>query len=135
MVRFLLQPHDDPSLLVPASDLWKGGGSELARLTGGKADLREFLLLSFAQAGRLCPPVEASLKRGIPDGFETDATGAVDFLTKFAAGLEQAGFGVLLPSWWTAKGTKTRISARAKVRASKMQGGSGLSLDELVKFD
>jgi SNF2 family DNA or RNA helicase len=135
MVRFLLQPHGDPSLLVPASDLWNGGGSELARLTGGKADLREFLLLSFAQAGRLCPPVEASLKRGIPEGFETDATGAVDFLTKYAAGLEQAGFGVLLPSWWTAKGTRTRISARAKVRASKMQGGSGLTLDELVKFD
>ncbi|GEO40361.1 ATP-dependent helicase [Skermanella aerolata] len=135
MVRFLLQPHDDPSLLVPAADLCDGGGSELARLTGGKADLKEFLLLSFAQASRLCPPVEASLKRGIPEGFETDATGAVDFLTKYAAGLEQAGFGVLLPSWWTAKGTKTRISARAKVRASKMQGGSGLSLDELVKFD
>jgi SNF2 family DNA or RNA helicase len=135
MVRYLLQPHDDPSLLVPASDLWKGGGSELARLTGGKADLREFLLLSFAQAGRLCPPIEASLKRGVPEGFETDATGAVDFLTRSAAGLEQAGFGVLLPAWWTAKGTKTRISARAKVRSSKMQGGSGLSLDELVKFD
>ena len=71
----------------------------------------------------------------MPEGFETDATGAVDFLTQFAAGLEQAGFGVLLPSWWTAEGTKTRISARAKVRASKMQGGGGLSLDELVKFD
>ena len=53
---------------MPASNLWKGGGSELARLTGGKADLREFLLLSFAQAGRLCPPIEASLKRGIPKG-------------------------------------------------------------------
>jgi hypothetical protein len=78
--------------------------------------------------------VEASLKRGIPEGVETDAPGAIDFLTKFAAGLEQAGFGVLLPSWWTAKGTKTRISASVKVRASKMQG-SGLSLDELVKFD
>ena len=134
MVRYLLQPHDDPSLLVPASDLWKGGG-ELARLAGGKADLREFLLLSFGQAGRLCPPIEASLKRGIPEGFETDAAGAVDFLTRFAAGLEQAGFGVLLPAWWTARGTKTRISARAKVRASTMQGGGGLSLEDLVKFD
>ncbi|UEM20723.1 DEAD/DEAH box helicase [Skermanella mucosa] len=137
-VRYLLQPHDDPSLLVPASDLWKGGwkgDGDLARLTGGGADLREFLLLSFGQAGRLCPPVEASLKRGIPEGFETDAAGAVDFLTRFAAGLEQAGFGVLLPAWWTARGTKTRISARAKVRPSKMQGGSGLSLDDLVKFD
>ena len=57
------------------------------------------------------------------------------FPDEIAAGLEQAGFGVLLPAWWTGKGTKLRLSARAKVRASKMQGGSGLSLDELVKFD
>src|SRR3954462_13116757 len=41
MVRYLLQPHDDPSLLVPAADVWKKRrGKELARLTGG-ADLRE----------------------------------------------------------------------------------------------
>jgi hypothetical protein len=135
-VRYLLQPHDDPSLLLPAADLWNGARGALATLTGGRADLREFLLLSFAGAGRLCPPVEASLKRGIPEGFQTDAVGAVDFLTRAAPALEQAGFGVLLPAWWTRKGkTRTGLTARAKIRAPKMQGGGGMTLDEIIKFD
>jgi SNF2 family DNA or RNA helicase len=32
-----------------------------------------------------------------------DATGVVDFLTKTADLLEQAGFGVMVPSWWGAR--------------------------------
>lgn len=138
-VRYLLQSHEDPSLLVPVPDAWaKGGNGEAARFlkgVSGTADLREFLLLSFAQAGRLSPAVEASLKRGVPAGFDTDATGAVDFLTQTAPALEQAGFGVLLPAWWAGRGTRTRLANRAKVRAPKMQGGAGLSLEDLVTFD
>ena len=42
---------------------------------------------------------------------------------------------MLLPAWWTAKGTKLRLSARAQVKSPKMQGGNGLSLDEVVRFD
>jgi SNF2 family DNA or RNA helicase len=45
------------------------------------------------------------------------------------------GFGVLLPAWWTRKGTKLRLSLRASVKSPAMQGGSGLSLDEIVQFD
>ncbi|MCW2241271.1 DEAD/DEAH box helicase [Azospirillum canadense] len=138
-VRYLLQSHEDPSLLVPVPDAWaKGGNGEAARLlkgVSGGGDLREFLLLSFAQAGRLSPAVEASLKRGVPAGFDTDATGAVDFLTQTAPALEQAGFGVLLPAWWAGRGTRTRLANRAKVRAPKMQGGAALSLEDLVTFD
>ncbi len=160
-VRYLLQPHADPSLLIPAPDAWtnggrtnggrtKGGGTKGRRgrpgaddaaagvldgLLAGGADLREFLLLSFAQAGRLSPAIEASLKGGVPAGFETDAAGAVDFLVRAAPALEEAGFGVLLPAWWAGGGTKTRITTRAKVRAPKMQGGGALTLEDLVTVD
>jgi SNF2 family DNA or RNA helicase len=41
----------------------------------------------------------------------------------------------MLPAWWTAKSTKLRLSARAQVTSPKMQGGNGLSLDEIVRFD
>jgi len=64
-----------------------------------------------------------------------DATGAHEFLTEKAAALEQAGFGVMLPAWWTRKGTKLRLTARANVQSPKMQGGSGMSLDNIVQFD
>jgi SNF2 family DNA or RNA helicase len=42
---------------------------------------------------------------------------------------------MLLPAWWTRKGTKQHLSARAHVKSPKMQGGSGLSLAQLVTFD
>jgi len=41
----------------------------------------------------------------------------------------------MLPAWWTRKGTKVRLTARANVKSPKMQGGSGLSLDEIVQFN
>ncbi|MBP2312653.1 DEAD/DEAH box helicase [Azospirillum soli] len=138
-VRYLLQSHEDPSLLVPVPDAWaaRARGAAGRRLKGFPAGggLREFLLLSFAQAGRLSPEIEASLRHGVPAGFDTDAGGAVDFLTRTAPALEQAGFGVLLPAWWAGRGTKTRIATRVKLRAPKMQGGGGLTLEDMVAFD
>jgi SNF2 family DNA or RNA helicase len=52
-----------------------------------------------------------------------------------AATLEQSGFGVMLPGWWTKRGSKTRLQARAHVKGSKLHGGAGLTLDSVVEFD
>jgi SNF2 family DNA or RNA helicase len=50
--------------------------------------------------------------------------------------LEQSGFGVMLPAWWTRKGTKTKLALHANVKSPKMQGGGGgLSLENVVQFD
>jgi SNF2 family DNA or RNA helicase len=134
-VRYLLQAADDPSLLVPVGDVWaaKGRHTTLFRARGFNA--REYLLTALGQAAGLCEPVEASLKSAAPSGFETDAVGAHQFLTETAWMLEQAGFGVLLPAWWTRKGTKQRLTVRPHVKSPAMQGGSGMSLDEIVTFD
>ncbi len=134
-VRYLLQAADDPSLLVPVGDAWTAKGRYAAVLHARGFNAREYLLTALGQAAGLCKPVEASLKSAAPSGFVLDATGAHQFLTETAWLLEQAGFGVLLPAWWTRKGTKQRLSARAHVKAPAMQGGSGLSLEEIVTFD
>jgi hypothetical protein len=134
-VRFLLQPHDDPSLLVPAADVWTGKAARavLARYFSGK--IPEFVLSCLGQAAGICPDVAAGLKTARPEGYSLDTAGAFEFLTEKAMTLEQAGFAVLLPAWWTRQGTKTRLAARAHVKSPKMQGGSGLSLDDIVQFD
>jgi hypothetical protein len=134
-VRYLLQAQDDPSLLIPAQDAWNPEGQARVRFAQGPFDVREYLLSSLGQAAALCPEVQASLKRPTPGGSRLDATGAHAFLTERAAALEQAGFGVLLPAWWTRKGTKVRLAVSARVKSPKMQGGGGLSLDEVVQFD
>jgi SNF2 family DNA or RNA helicase len=134
-VRFLLQAADDLSLMIDAKEVWTRGGEKAALLKRDHFNVKEYLLSSLGQAAGICPRLEASLKTAAPSGYELDATGAHEFLSEKAWGLEQAGFGVLLPAWWTGKGTKLRLTARARVKSPQMQGGSGLTLEEIVKFD
>jgi SNF2 family DNA or RNA helicase len=134
-VRYLLQPRDDPSLLVPADELLTGKGRLTTLLGKGGGSPREYLLSSLGQAVGLFPAMEASLRTPTPGGCALDTPGAQQFLTQAAWLLEQAGFGVFLPAWWTRKGTKLRLSARARVTAPKMQAQAGLSLDTLVQVD
>src|SRR4030042_4137074 len=103
----MLQGIQDPSLLLSAKEVWKGsGGLTASALSYFNKEFngREHLLLSLGQAAGICPRVEASLKKSIPAGYKLDSAGAHEFLTEIAMALEQAGFGVLLPAWWTRKG-------------------------------
>jgi SNF2 family DNA or RNA helicase len=134
-VRYLLQAADDPSLMVPAADVWKAKGQQAALLKRGTFKPREYLLSALGQAAKICPHVERSLRTATPGGAQLDATAAHEFLQERAWALEQAGFGVMLPAWWTRKGTKLKLLARAVVQSPKLQGGGGMSLEEIVKFD
>jgi SNF2 family DNA or RNA helicase len=134
-VRYLLQAQDDPSLLIPAADAWSPRGRAGLLLQRTSFQPREYLLTALGQAAGLCPPIEASLKAAEPAGFTADSAGAHRFLTETSSLLEQAGFGVLLPAWWTRKGTKQRLALTAHVKSPPMQGGGNLSLEEIVKFD
>jgi len=130
-LRYLLQPHGDYSLLVNASDIWS------RKVEGRRSDLnlREFLLSSLAHASTACQPVADSLKGKDPVGCGLNAEEAYQFLTNQAAALQQAGFGVLLPSWWTRHGAKTKPAIRARVKTPAMQGGSGMSMESLIELD
>ena len=134
-IRYLLQPHDDPSLLVPADEVWGKGAGRVPVLERSGPNVREFLLLSLGQASGICPGISASLEDASMGGYAVDAAGAYEFLTGEAGALKQAGYGVLLPAWWTRGGTRARLAARASVREPKMRGGGGLSLDTVVQFD
>jgi superfamily II DNA or RNA helicase len=142
-VRYLLQSHEDPSLIIPAEEAWmaedpgKGsrGKKKAPLLSLREFDAREYLLLSLGQAAGVCPRIEKSLGKSAPGGYELDAGGALEFLSQKALALEQSGFGVILPAWWTGKGSKVALTARAVVRPPKMRPTSGLSLHEIVQFD
>jgi len=134
-VRYLLQATHDPSLLIPAEDAWAAGGGRRALPSPGGPRVIEHLLGSLGQASGIDPHIETSLRSAAPAGYSADSTGAFEFLSRKSMGLEQAGFGVLLPSWWTRKGTKHRLTVKATVKSPKMQGGSGFRLDDLVQFE
>ena len=106
---------DDLSLLVPAEAAWKERGTEAKVLGRDGFRPREYLLAALGQAATISPRIEASLKAAAPEGYDLDTAAAHDFLAERAGPLEQAGFGVFLPAWWTRKGTRLRLSARAVV--------------------
>ena len=130
-LRYLLQPHDDYSLLVNASDIW----NRKVEKRVSDLDPGEFLLSSLAQASMACPPIADSMKRKEPAGCGLDDDEAYQFLSHQAAVLQQSGFGVLLPAWWTRQGTKTQAGIRAKVKTPTMQGGSGVTMATLLELD
>ena len=137
-VRYLVQAADDPSLIVPVSGLWRPGSRETALLERVRKargfQPREFLLEALGRAARVDPQVEASLKAKTPGDYQVDARGAFDFLSQKAWLLEQAGFGVMLPAWWSRKGTKLRLTARGQVQSPKLRSQAGLSLDQVLRF-
>ncbi|MFZ0887305.1 MAG: DEAD/DEAH box helicase, partial [Candidatus Binataceae bacterium] len=134
-LRYLLQAHHDPSLLVMASKVWSARGREAQPFARDGFNVREFILQSLGQAARICPPIEDSLRGGIPDAHQLDAAGAAQFLTEQAGMLEQAGFGIVLPASWSSKGTKLRLTTRPKLSSPSMQVGAGLSLAALVNVN
>ena len=135
-IRYLLQAHRDPSLLLPASEAWSDQrqAAKLFRQPSG-FNLHEYLLQSLGEAARLCPLVEESLRGAMPESAQIDAADAVRFVTEYANFLDQAGFGVMLPAGWTSRGSRLRLSVHANVKSPAMTGGGGLSLHEIVEVD
>jgi SNF2 family DNA or RNA helicase len=139
-VRYLLQDVSDPSLLVPVSDVWTSDRRRSKKLPFAKwQGTREFLLTALGQAACLCEGVAVSLKTAVPAGFSVYSTGAYEFLTVTAPLLEQAGFGVMLPAWWTDSrrtfsGDGPRLAVRARA-GQAFTSNSRIGLDQVVDFN
>jgi len=134
-VRYLLQPVDDPSLLVPMEKALKVRGRKPTALKGRLPEIREYVLTAMGQAAGLCPQIANALERELPDGHGLSLAAAHRFMRETSGTLEQAGFGVLLPAWWTRTGTKLQLTARSSVSSPKLQASAGLTLDTVVAFD
>jgi SNF2 family DNA or RNA helicase len=135
-VRYLLQGTDDPTLVVPTADAWILRGRKAAALQRSGSDVHQTLLVSLAQAAGVCPKIEMSLRSRKPSGYSLDARGAHEFLNQTAPALEQAGFGTILPEWWTGNETEHHLSVRASVDTPEHDAQQEEPhLDDFVSFD
>jgi superfamily II DNA or RNA helicase len=131
-VDFLLQAKDDPSVMVPAAEVWRSNGDGL-RLAGRRiADAQERLLGGLGHALREWPELESALREPAPDGVDLDTDAAMAFVRDVAGALEQDGFGVLVPSWWR---QRLRVSLRAEPMGDIEEGSGLFSLDGLCRFE
>jgi SNF2 family DNA or RNA helicase len=131
-VEFALQSAEDPSLIVPAADVWAGAG---LRWLAGDAHPDELLLTGLGAAARLFPELDEALLEAAPAMVTLDTAGALRFLRDTAPLLAGAGFGVLLPDW----ARKARLGLKLTTRSGSSAGSpsarqSTLGLADLVEF-
>ncbi|WP_437615731.1 DEAD/DEAH box helicase [Sorangium sp. So ce834] len=137
-LRFLLQATDDPSLLVPAADVWKARGRTLKALGRAFSDPQEALLAALGAAARLFAPIARALGEARPEQVALEPAEAWAFLAQAAPALGEAGFGVIVPGELLASGQR-RLRLRLRVggaarTAGVVAGSAGLGLDEALDF-
>ncbi|MEI7990777.1 MAG: SNF2 helicase-associated domain-containing protein, partial [Chloroflexota bacterium] len=132
-LHYLLQAKDDPSLLIPAGEVWKKTKGVLTHLGHRFEQPQEKLLAGLGYAARLFPPIADSLKSKRPAELAIDTGGAYTFLRETAPLLEGAGFGILVPPWWNKKGARlgVKLSMKPKQTASTQ---SHMSLESLIGY-
>ena len=135
-INYLLQNTTDPSLLIPAEKSLEKKAAAIAK-DYAKQDFLHLGILTFVVGDEPRNPANLffpAWKTQIRLVTKRMPMEPFDFLTNHAAILEQMGFGVVLPAWWSGKGTKQHLALKAKVRSPKLSGGSGLGLSEILDF-
>jgi SNF2 family DNA or RNA helicase len=134
-VEFALQSAEDPSLMVPAADLWAGEGSAfLGSGAGAGGDPVEELLAGLGAAARLFGELEDALREAAPAMVELDTAGAFRFLKETGPLLAGAGFGVLLPDWVRKARLGLKLTTRSQSPSTASVAGARFGLGDLVDF-
>ena len=130
-VEFLLQHKEDPSVLVPAADVW-AHSERLEALGRVLENPQERLLGGLGHALRLWPDLAPALEQAAPTALALTAEQAYGFLREAVPLLEQAGFGVITPPWW-----RQRLQVKLSARPMQEWGeGTGLfGVDGLCAYE
>jgi SNF2-related domain/SNF2 Helicase protein/Helicase conserved C-terminal domain len=116
-VELALQSTDDPSLLLPAADVWSGAAAE-GWAAAGIGYPEDDLLAGLGKASRLFPELDTALQDPAPESVPLDSAGALRFLKETGPLLAGAGFGVLLPDWVRRSRLGLRLTTRSRSAAS-----------------
>lgn len=115
---FYLQPLHDPDYFIPLNELWAGiltHNAEFANVCDDESGLQEETLRALGTASKLFPPIKRSLFGKSPSQVKLKAEEVMDFMRYSMYLLIQAGFNVVLPDEFAAKGQQ-RLSARLVIR-------------------
>ncbi len=135
MLELLLQSEDDPSLVIEANELWDSDLSTSEVLARHLDQPKEILENELERASVLYPRLKGDIDRSEPTAIKLSNSDAAEFLQEYAEVLRQAGFGVILPSWWGEP--PQRLGARLVVSDDDEYEitDSGLGIEQLCEFD
>ncbi|QIR36704.1 DEAD/DEAH box helicase [Tolypothrix sp. PCC 7910] len=139
-MQFLVASKQDPSLKLDLSEYWrmnKTGKAGVHKQFG--KDFETHLLLNLGYAARMYPKLWQGLETDQPTGMQLTLEEAFAFLQESAWVLEDAGFKVIVPAWYTPAGrrrAKIRLKASGKKLApTKGETKSYFGLNSLVQYE
>jgi superfamily II DNA or RNA helicase len=130
---FLVQAVDEPSLTVEAADVWTPGPAVTA-LSRYADDPPQAVLTALTRAARTYQRLRTALAGERPSGLELDRAGALAFLREAAPALAEAGFGVLVPSWWQRKPALGLALTLREPQPGTVETSSIADRDSIVAF-
>jgi SNF2 family DNA or RNA helicase len=138
-LEFIVSARHDPSLIVALEDYWEMvDQAQQAMQRNFGEDFEQNLLLQLGQAARIYPVLWEGLETDQPIGIELNLENAFGFLNESAWVLEDAGFRVIVPAWWTPQGRRrAKLRMRGSGKTAKTIAGSSqssLSLKNLLEY-
>jgi SNF2 family DNA or RNA helicase len=137
-LKFLVSLKSDPSLKLELDDYWHL--NQKTKQTIQKQFGQEFekdLLLNLGYAARIYPLLWQGLETDKPVSVSLTLQEAFEFLKETAWVLEDSGYKVIIPSWWTPQGrqrAKIRLKASPKKNAPTSVGGGYVQLETLIQY-
>ena len=140
-IQFLVADKKDLSLKLALGDYWQMNAKAK---TGVKKqygkNFEADLLLNLGYAARMYPKLWQGMETSQPDSLRLTLTEAFEFLKETAWILEDAGFKIIVPAWYTPQGRrkaklklKTKTSSSSK-SATKADTKGYFGLDSLVEY-
>ncbi|TMC16003.1 MAG: ATP-dependent helicase, partial [Chloroflexi bacterium] len=138
-LHFLVAAKHDPSLKLSLEDYWRLRPKVRAQAAQSFGqDFEKHLLLALGYAARIYPTVWDGLSTDQPIGCRLTMDEAFTFLKESAWVLEDAGYTVIVPAWWTPDGRKrTKIRLKTSLRKTKgaaAVGSSHLRLQNIIAY-
>ncbi|BBA34966.1 DNA/RNA helicase, superfamily II, SNF2 family [Methylocaldum marinum] len=138
-LEFRVAACRDFSLQLALEDYWAmSGAGRQALVKNFGRDFEKNLLLRLGQAARIYPDLWKGLESDRPTVLDLSLEQAFEFLNETAWVLEDAGFRVIVPAWWTPQGRRrAKLRMRGSGSARKpaaVAAMSGLSLDRLLEY-
>jgi len=137
-IKFIASLKEDPSLKLELNDYWSVNQktkNNIKQQFG--ADFEKQFLLNLGYAARIYPIIWRGLETDNPTGLSLSIEEAFTFLKESAWILEDAGYKVIIPAWWTPEGrqrAKIRLKASPKKAGATTVGKGYFQLENIIQY-
>ena len=139
-LQFFIQAKDDPSLLIPANQVWSSNEDTISFLNKRFDYPQEQLLIDLIKASEIFSPIRESLYNACPIDCELTINDVSSFISEYSFLLQELGYGVMIPILQDGKlkkqGIKIQLSLKSNMNSMNISEGHGLlGLKSIVQFN